>query len=275
MNHQIYPCLWFDGKAREAAELYCSVFKNSKITTDNGMVVLWELEGKKFMGLNGGPQYKMSPALSIFVYLPTIEEVNKAWDALIKGGKAMIPIDKQPWSERYGWLQDKYGCTWQISVGEKKSIRPSFLFVNENFGKAEEAMQLYSSLFSDSATTTMMHYPPGDANAGKVMYAEFSLNGTEFSAMDGPDKHAFNFSEGVSLVISCDTQNEIDHYWNGLIKNGGEESMCGWLKDKFGVSWQVVPSMLGKLMSDPGKGQRAMQALLKMKKLEIAQLENA
>jgi predicted 3-demethylubiquinone-9 3-methyltransferase (glyoxalase superfamily) len=87
--------------------------------------------------------------------------------------------------------------------------------------------------------------------------------------------HAFSFDEGMSIAVNCDTQEEIDHYWNGLTANGGMESMCGWLKDKYGVSWQIVPSMLGSLMSDPQKGQRVMQALMKMKKLDIAALTNA
>lgn len=141
MSKPMYPCLWYDNKAKEAAEYYCSIFKNSKIISENPMVVIFELNGQKFMGLNGGPE--------------------------------------------------------------------------------------------------------------------------------------FNFTEAVSFVIECDTQDEIDHYWNNLTANGGEESMCGWLKDKFGMSWQVVPGMLGQMMSDPERGQRAMQVVLKSKKLVIDEIKNA
>ncbi len=141
MKDQIYPCLWFDGQAKEAAELYCSIFPNSKIITDSQMVVNFELNGKFFMGLNGGPQFK--------------------------------------------------------------------------------------------------------------------------------------FNEAVSFVITCEDQKEIDHYWNNLTANGGKESQCGWLVDKFGVSWQVIPSVLGKLMSDPEKGQRVVQVFMKMKKFDIEKLMNA
>lgn len=141
MSHPISTCLWFDGKAKEAAEFYCSIFKESKITSINPMVVTFELNGSKYMGLNGGPQFK--------------------------------------------------------------------------------------------------------------------------------------FNEAISLVVYCDTQEEIDHYWEKLIAGGGNESMCGWLKDKFGVSWQIVPAILGKLMSDPEKGKRVMQEVLKMKKLVIITLEEA
>ncbi len=141
MSKPIYPCLWYDNKAKEAADYYCGIFKDSKIISENPMVVIFELNGQKFMGLNGGPE--------------------------------------------------------------------------------------------------------------------------------------FNFTEAVSFVIECDTQEDIDHYWNSLTANGGQESMCGWLKDKYGMSWQVVPGMLGELMSNPESGQRVMQVVLKSKKLVIADLQNA
>ncbi|HTE34322.1 MAG TPA: VOC family protein [Chryseolinea sp.] len=141
MTEPIYPCLWFDGNAKAAASFYCGVFKNSKITTDSPMVVMFELNGKKFMGLNGGPHFK--------------------------------------------------------------------------------------------------------------------------------------FNEAVSFVVNCDTQTDIDYYWNKLTADGGQESMCGWLKDKFGVSWQIIPSIIGQLMADPEKGQRVMQLVMGMKKLDLEKLKNA
>jgi len=141
MSHPIYACLWFDGNAKQAADYYCSIFKDGKVLSENPMVVMFTINGTQFMGLNGGPHFK--------------------------------------------------------------------------------------------------------------------------------------FNEAVSLVVNCDTQEEIDYYWNSLTANGGKESMCGWLVDKFGLSWQIVPSMLGQIMSDPQHGQRAMQALMKMKKLDIDALKNA
>jgi predicted 3-demethylubiquinone-9 3-methyltransferase (glyoxalase superfamily) len=279
MADKIYPCLWFDGKAKEAFEFYCSVFKNSKITYESPMVVFIEIMGKKIMGLNGGPKFKINPSISLFVLLETVDETNAAWDKLVEGGKVLMPIDKYFWSERYGWVQDKYGMTWQVSVvnraGDPPGITPSLLFTGPQFGNAESAINLYASLFKNSDTNMMMHYPEDDINAGKVMYAEFKLDGYTLIAMDGPEEHAYTFNEGVSIVVQCDTQQEIDHYWNSLIANGGNESMCGWLKDPFGVSWQIVPSVIGQLMSDPEKGQRVMQKVLQMKKLVIDELVNA
>ena len=140
MPKQLYPCLWFDGNAKAAADFYCSVFKNSQIISDIPMVVTFELNGTRFMGLNGGPMFK--------------------------------------------------------------------------------------------------------------------------------------FTEAVSFVVECENQGEIDYYWNKLTE-GGEESQCGWLKDKFGVSWQIIPAILEELMSDPEKSQRIFQALMPMKKIEIEKLINA
>jgi predicted 3-demethylubiquinone-9 3-methyltransferase (glyoxalase superfamily) len=207
-----------------------------------------------------------------------VEETNKAWDILLEGGSVLMGIDKYPWSERYGWLKDKFGTTWQISVSgddiKEQKITPSMLFTGAVFGRAEEAINFYSSVFSGSSTNILVHYPPGDANAGKTMFAEFNLSGHTWIAMDGPGEHAYSFNEAVSFVVDCATQEEIDYYWDKL-KEGGAESQCGWLKDKFGVSWQIVPTVLGKLMSDPERAPRVMQAFMKMKKLDIAALEMA
>ena len=243
------------------------------------MVVTFEIFGKKIMGLNGGPKFKINPSISLFVLLESVEETNAAWNKLVDGGSVLMPIDKYFWSERYGWVQDKYGMTWQVSVvnkaGDPPKITPSMLFTGTQFGKAEEAMKLYCSVFKNSSIPVLLHYPEGDANAGKVMYSEFRLNGYDLIAMDGPGEHAYTFNEGVSLVVECDAQQEIDDYWNTLTANGGAESMCGWLKDPYGVSWQIVPSVLGQLMSDPARAPRVVQAFMQMKKFDIAKLQEA
>lgn len=278
MTNNIYPCLWFDGKAKEAATFYCSVFEGSKITTDTPMVVLVEILGKKIMGLNGGPNFSINPAISFFVLCETVEKTNQVWEKFAEEGKVLMPIDNYPWSERYGWVQDKFGMTWQIAVvdnpGDAASLTPCLLFTKDQFGRGEEALNFYSGIFKNTTTNLLIHYPEGDAHAGKLMYASFQLNGYPLIAMDGPGVHDYSFNEGVSLVIDCDGQDEVDHYWNGLTADGGKESMCGWLKDKFGVSWQVVPRQLMTALSNPDKARAAqsMQAMMKMKKIVIADL---
>jgi predicted 3-demethylubiquinone-9 3-methyltransferase (glyoxalase superfamily) len=279
MTNQIYPCLWFDGQAKAAADFYCSIFKNSKITVETPMVVNFELGGKKFMGLNGGPNFKINPSISIFATFESIDETNFIWNKLIEGGKALIEIDKQDWSERYGWLQDKFGMTWQISVvnndGDKAKITPAMLFTGDRFGQAEEAVNFYTSIFENSGIDVRFHYPESSPFKGKLMYSEFNLKQHDFKVMDGFGNHEFGFNEAVSLVVDCKNQEEIDYYWNKLSGEGGQESQCGWLRDKFSVSWQIVPTVLGELMSNSEKGQRVMQVVMQSKKFDIEKLKNA
>ena len=142
--------------------------------------------------------------------------------------------------------------------------------------RAEEAAQFYTSIFKNSKILRVSRY--GDAGPGpkgSVMVVNFQLAGQEFTALNGGPR--FTFSEAFSFVVNCDDQKEIDEYWSKLTADGGQESMCGWLKDKFGFSWQIVPTELGKLMSakDPQTASRVMGALLKMRKLDIAKLKAA
>lgn len=281
MKNQIFPCLWFDGQAKAAADLYCNVFGNSKITMDSQMVVNFELDGQKFMYLNGGPQFKINPSISFYVVLETAEEVNIAWNKLLEGGSVLMPIDTYPWSERYGWLQDQFGVNWQLSYGKLADVgqkfSPTMMFVGEQQGKAEEAIHLYTSLFDNAKIDGILRYTADENDVeGTIKHAQFSLDGYVMMAMDSSAAHHFAFNEAVSFVVNCETQEEIDFYWDKLTE-GGAESMCGWLKDKFGISWQIIPASLGELMSnpDPAKSQRVIQALMQMRKIDIKSLKEA
>lgn len=279
MAHNIHPCFWYNGNARAAADFYCSLFPNSSITIDNGMVVNFELAGQKFMGLNGGPQFNTNPSISMFVTSEADAEIDELWVKLSEGGKIMMALGKYPWSEYYGFVEDKFGLSWQLYKGNysgvNQKIVPCFLFVNKQFGRAEEALKLYTGLFPQSEMQGIAKYAATEPHAGTVKHSQFVLDGKVFMAMDGSGEHAFDFNEGISLLVECENQEQIDHFWNGLTANGGQESMCGWLKDPFGVSWQIVPKALGKMMSDPAKTQQVMNAFLKMKKFDVAALEAA
>lgn len=279
MNNNIFPCLWFDGNAKEAAAFYCTVFSNSKITADTPIVVQFEIEGKKLMGLNGGPMFTINPSISLFVTCETNEEIVYIYNKLFEGGKAMMPLDKYPWSEKYAWVIDKFGMTWQLMLDKlpqgAQKIIASFLFVGEQYGKAQDAIKHYTSIFPNSAIYHLETYKEGEEQQeGNLKFGHFSLDKEMFAAMDGTGNHNFKFNEGVSLMVECETKEEIDSYWTKLTE-GGEESRCGWLKDKFGVSWQIVPKVLARLMTDPAKAQRVMAEVMKMKKLNIENLVNA
>lgn len=291
---KITPFLWFDGKAEEAATFYTSLFKNSRIVKmnywgegtpfpkDQVMTGVFELDGFQFYAFDAGPQFKFNPAISFFVVCETKEETGKLWQQLSEGGTVLMALDKYDWSEAYGWVQDRFGISWQISLGKisdaGQKITPALLFTGGSHGKAEEAVKLYTSLFDNSSINGILKYAAGENEPeGTVKHAQFKLSGETFMVMDSSYPHQFQFNEAISFFVSAKTQDEIDFYWNKLTADGGEESMCGWLKDKFGVSWQIIPPVLMELMSskDKVKAGKAMQAMMKMKKIIIADLENA
>lgn len=279
MKTPIYPCLWFDGNAREAAEFYVSIFSDAKILDSNPIVTTWMSSGQKFMMLNGGPIFKPNPAISFFTVLDTEEEIDVLWEKLSQNGKTLMPLDSYPWASRYGWVEDQYGVNWQLTLDKPEGISerfyPAFLFTGPQYGQAETAINFYLSIFEHTSLRLISRYQADHpTQEGKINHAQFILNGQLFIAMDNNLDHKFNFTEGVSLVVECENQQEIDFFWKKLTE-GGEESQCGWLKDQFGVSWQIVPAILSKLMSDPDRSRRVMKAFLKMKKFDIETLLNA
>jgi predicted 3-demethylubiquinone-9 3-methyltransferase (glyoxalase superfamily) len=155
-------------------------------------------------------------------------------------------------------------------VGQKFS--PCLLFTNEQAGKAEQAIQFYTSVFDDSSVNGILKYTANDPDVeGTVKHAQFKLGNEVFMAMDSSLAHAFSFNEAVSFVVNCKTQEEIDYYWDKL-SAVPEAEQCGWLKDQFGVSWQIVPSILGELMSDPSRSEKVVKAFMQMKKFDIEKL---
>lgn len=280
MKKQITPCLWYDGQAKQAAELYCSAFANSKITAQSAIVAEIEVGGQKFILLDGGPMYKPNPSVSFYYLCEDMNELENVWSKLSMEGTVMMPLDKYPWSERYGWLSDKFGVSWQIAFGKisdvGQKITPFLMFTGNQYGKVEEAMERYSAIFKDSKVDGILRYGANELpdTEGKVKHAQIAFNGQKFMFMESAAPHSFTFSEGVSFTVYCDTQDEIDYYWNKLTE-GGEESMCGWLKDKYGVSWQIVPSVLVEIMSDPSKAGKAVKAFMSMRKLNIEQIVQA
>jgi predicted 3-demethylubiquinone-9 3-methyltransferase (glyoxalase superfamily) len=297
---KIVPCLWFDKDAEEAMNFYVSVFANSqaKIVSIKrypeevpaefmkgmeGKVLTgqFDLAGHRFMALDGGPHFAFTPAISFFVRCQTEDEVDRYWNSLSDGGTVLMPLDKYPFSEKYGWIQDKYGVSWQVILAEdtvEQEIVPSLLFVGDQAGKAEEAITFYAQVFDDAAVGDITRYGANQEpdKEGTVAYANFRLEGQSFAAMDSARQHDFTFNEAISLYVECDTQAEVDTLWEKL-SAVPESEQCGWLKDKYGISWQIIPKQLGELMNDPDpeKSGRVTDAMLKMKKIEIVKLEEA
>jgi len=275
MLKPIYPCIWFDNNGQEAANFYCSVFNNAKLLQSNPIVTTFEAGGLKFMLLNGGPKYKVTPAVSYFVYCNGEAEINRLYDVLKEGGTVLMPLDKYDWSPRYAWVQDRYGVNWQLDVEEinnAQKIVPNLLFVNEKMGRVKEARDYYMTIFPNSMQLMEMAHPPASGLPdGALLFTQFKLNGFIMNAMSSTMQHDYDFTPGNSFVVECDTQEEIDQLWE-VLGNNGRYDMCGWLADQFGVSWQIVPSVLSELMSNPEKGPRVIQAFLKMQKFDIQTL---
>ena len=293
---KIIPNLWFDTEAEEAARFYTSLFKNSEILAvshyseagqevhgqepGSVLTVGFALDGYQFTALNAGPVFKFNPSISFFANCESEAEVNTLWEQLSEGGSVLMALQKYPFSERYGWLSDRYGLSWQISVadGWAAPIVPSLMFVGDRAGRAEEAINFYTSLFPDSKVGELFRYSAGQEpdKEGTIAYGPLSLAGQDFAVMDSAVAHEFDFNEAISFVVDCKDQAEVDYLW-GKMSAVPESEQCGWLKDKFGVSWQIVPTVLNKLLTDPdpAKAKRAMEAMLKMKKLDVAELKAA
>ena len=277
MLQSIGTCLWFDGKAKEAALYYKEIFGELEIVSENPMAVVYNLFGRRFMHLNGGPGFIINPSISFFLSVESENQITKFWDKLMLEGKILMPLNTYPWSEKYGWCSDKYGVNWQLMLGHKSrsKIMPNMLFTGNQNGRANEAIQFYTHLFKEANIVQIDTYKKGEPDTeGNIKYAQFELQGLSFGAMDSSAPHQFSFNEAVSFIITVDTQDEIDYYWNFLIE-GGAPGKCGWLKDKFGISWQVVPTCLGKFMTNPATAPKAAYAFLQMSKFIIADLENA
>ncbi|ULQ57688.1 VOC family protein [Flavihumibacter rivuli] len=279
---KITPFLWYDGQAAEAAAYYTSLFPDSGMQQANPMITNFSLGGQDFIAMNGGPMFKLNPSISLFVTCATEAEVNELWNKLSEGASVLMPLNKYDWSPRYGWLQDKFGLSWQLMLGDPaqvgQKIVPCMLFVGNQYGNGEAAIRLYTGIFPGSSVSSLFHYGPQHAQMeGKLMHGQFRLGDTVMKAMDGFGDHQFGFNEAFSFFIHCKDQEEVDYFWGKLLEGGGMEQQCGWLKDKFGVSWQVVPERFAELMGGPdrAKADRVMKALMGMKKINLQVLEEA
>jgi predicted 3-demethylubiquinone-9 3-methyltransferase (glyoxalase superfamily) len=298
MPQKIVPHLWFDTEAKEAAELYTSLFPQSRITnvttlrdTPSGDcdIVSFELAGFELMSISAGPLFRLNPSISFMLNFDpgqdprARENLDTVWDKLSAGGTPLMPLDKYPFSERYGWIQDRYGLTWQLILSDpagepRPFVVPALMFTGVGAGRAEEAIDFYISLFRDSRRGMTARYGAGmePEREGTLMFADFMLAGQWFAAMDSAREHNFVFNEAISLLVRCDTQAEIDDFW-GKLSALPEAEQCGWLRDRFGVSWQVAPTDMERMMAEGSPEQLASvtQAFLQMKKFDLAELQRA
>jgi predicted 3-demethylubiquinone-9 3-methyltransferase (glyoxalase superfamily) len=299
MTPKITPFLWFDKEAKEAANLYTSLFRatfdasrgeselKSRTTLDDtpsGTVemVSMRLLGEAFSLMSAGPLFKFNPSVSFLVACQAKEEVDGLWNELSKGGTALMELGEYPFSQRYGWVLDRYGLSWQVMfMGNRQieqNITPTLMFVGKQCGKAEEAIRFYASVFHDAKVGDILRRGKGEEpdKEGTVRHAGFTLEGQGFAAMDSAHEHNFAFNEAISFVVNCKDQEEVDYYW-GKLSADPKAEQCGWLKDKYGLSWQIVPTAMEEMLKnkDKKKVARVTEAFLKMKKFDIDALVKA
>ncbi len=284
---KIIPHFWFNREAIQAAEFYVSLFSDSKVTftsqikdTPSGDcdIVEFQLHGHTFMAISAGPEFSFTPSISISVQCETEKEIDDLYAQLVEGGKVLMPLQKYDFGPKYCWIADRYGVTWQLNLRDdyenvKQKICPFLLFTQEMSGKAEEAMEFYCSVFPKSEVVKIYRHGAEQAELeGQVAHADFKLVGSEVMASDGGTFHEFTFNEAISLIVICKDQEEIDYYWEKL-SAVPEAEQCGWLKDMYGVSWQIVPQNMEQLMRiNP---EKTTPAMLSMKKIIIKDLEEA
>lgn len=292
MQH-IVPNIWCQGNANDVGQFYASIFPNTSMDVaasypeenlpdfqqdlaGQPLVVDVTISGYRLRLINAGAEFRPTPAISLILNMDpktydggetaVRESMAAMWEALADGGEVRMDLGEYPHSRPYGWVEDRYGVNWQLMLtdpaGEPRPMLVPQLLFTGAAAQAQQAMDLYQGLFPDSAPGVVA--PKGDDG---IMFAEFTLAGQWFSAMDGGTIHDFTFSPGLSLEVDCADQDEIDKLWDAL-STVPEAEQCGWLLDPFGVSWQIVPRTMGELMQKPGAYQR----MLQMKKIVIADL---
>ena len=285
----LFVNLWMQGTGEEAGEFYARALPEATSEIESrypseGLldfqqpfagkpltVSLW-VRGTKITLVNAGGEFTPNPSISIILVFNADqrESLDATWAALMEGGTALMPLDTYPFSAHYGWVNDKYGVSWQLMesdepVEPRSSVIPALMFGGAAQNRAAEAIEFYTQVLGAKLDSAFPYGAPTEvATAEALMYAQFTLGEDCVAAMDSGVRQDFTFTPGVSLEWHCDGQEEIDRVWEAM-SAVPEAEACGWLTDKFGVSWQIVPSNMGELMERPG----AFENMLKMKKLVI------
>lgn len=283
MTQPLIPAVWCDGTMADQARAYAALFPGATIAGQapadwapepGNPGALLDLGGSPLMLIEGGPMYRPSPALSLFVQVETEAALRALWAGLAEGGMEMMPLDAYPWARLYGWVQDRWGVSWQLNLGPLAEvgarITPFLTFVGDQAGRARAALDLYARAFPDLVVAGVTdHDGSGPDPAGTIMHAQVALRGGAMMLSDSAHPHGWGFTPGMSLMVLCPDQAEVDRLWD-LFLAGGEPSRCGWLTDAFGVSWQIVPQVLHDIMTTgtPDQKARAVAAFLPMGRLD-------
>lgn len=293
---RIVPNIWTNRSADAAAAFYIDAFPEAHVVgktyypeeglpdfqkelAGETMTVILEINGYRLVLINAGDEFEVNPSVSFFLnFDPAFRidargDLDRVWQYLSEGGTVLMELGEYPFSKRYGWVQDKFGVSWQIILTDPEAdqrpfVIPSLLFSGPAQNRAAEAEDFYRSVFPDSAAGNRAEYPEptGPAVEGAVMFSDFQLYGEWLTVMDSGVEQTFTFNPGISLQVNVPGQQEVDRLW-GELSAVPEAEQCGWLADRFGVSWQITPDNLEELLERPG----AYEKFMGMKKIETDQ----
>lgn len=292
---KIIPNIWLNDTAKQLADHYQKIFDNFSLLRtayypDAGQAIHghqagdvltmeFAIDGFRFIALNGGPSFSPNPSISFSYFCDSAEQVDQLHHKLAEGGQILMELDSYDFAPRYSWLNDKFNVSWQIIQAPKLNgytIVPHLSFVQHQAGHAEQAIDFYTSVFPDSAIGQLHRYGPNQIGESdhNLSHADFVVLDQPLTAMDSSQDHQFNFSEGISLMVTCQDQAEIDKLWADLSADPQVEA-CGWLKDKYGLSWQISPIQLDEMLHQgtPDQVKAVTEAFLAMKKFDIAKLQ--
>lgn len=294
---RMVPCLWFDDQAGAAASFYAATLPGGRVDAvarypgsgsnpaskppGSVLTVDFSAGGQSFTALNGGPSYRPNPSVSFHVRLPDGAAVDALYVLLSEGGTDLMPLGDYSFSPRFAWVQDRFGVSWQLIASPDTApptIVPALMFAGPHDGRARDAVAAYVAAFPGSRVHHVEDFGEGEGGeVGTVKQAVFELLGQPLVAMDGGAGHAFGFDEGVSLQVLCADQGEVDRFTDALAADGGEEGPCGWVRDRFGVWWQVVPEAVAAWLTseDEAARDRVFHALMPMRRLDVAGLARA
>jgi predicted 3-demethylubiquinone-9 3-methyltransferase (glyoxalase superfamily) len=294
---RLVPCIWLDDQAEAAASFYAAAFPDGRVgavaryprsganpgNRPPGSVLTAEVAvaGQRLTLLNGGPRFRPNPSVSFHVHLPDATPVDALHAVLSDGGLELMPLGTYPWSARFAWVQDRFGVSWQLMAqadAPGPAIVPALMFAGPHHGRARAAIAAYAAALPGSRVRHVEDFAEGEGGeVGTVKQAALELLGQPVVAMDGGPGHAFGFDEGLSLQVRCADQAEVDRIATALAADGGEEGPCGWVRDRFGLWWQVVPEAVAEWLAseDEAARDRVYHALMPMRRIDVAALERA
>jgi predicted 3-demethylubiquinone-9 3-methyltransferase (glyoxalase superfamily) len=290
----IVPHIWINRVADDATDFYLSALPDTTVVdrwtypteglldfqqefAGQPLTVEFDIAGYRLAMINAGDEFTPTPAISFFLNFDPSQrddargDLDRTWARLTEGGQILMELGEYPFSPHYGWVADRYGVNWQLMLTDPEGdprpfVVPNLMFCGPAQNKAHEAVDFYASVFPEASVGTRVHYDEatGPVTTDSVVFSEFQIRGEWLTAMDSAVEQPFTFTPGISLLFNARGQEEIDRLWSALSANP-EFEQCGWLQDRYGVSWQIAPDNLNQLLERPG----AYQKLMDMKKIVI------